>query len=78
MARYEACIRTPAEPRGTRSAHAAAAASPDEFRKIIDEQRANRVFQHQREFEDKIRQEIIDRKMQNRQGPKNRIRALRL
>jgi hypothetical protein len=50
----------------------------DEFRKVIDEQRANRVFQHQKEFEDKIRQEIIERKMQNRQGPKNRIRAMRL
>lgn len=48
----------------------------DEFRKVIDEQRANRVFQHQKEFENKIIQEIKERKMQNRQGPRNRIRAI--
>jgi hypothetical protein len=49
----------------------------DEFRKVIDEQRANRVFQHQHEFEIKIMQEIKERRMQERQGPKNRIRAMR-
>lgn len=40
----------------------------DEFRQIVDERRANKVFQHQKEFEDRIRQEILDRKMQNKPG----------
>lgn len=40
----------------------------NEFRQVIDEQRANKVFQHQKEFEDKIRQEILERRQQNRPG----------
>lgn len=45
----------------------------NEFRQVIDEQRANKIFQHQKEFEDKIRQEIIDRR-QDRQGGARRNR----
>jgi len=48
----------------------------NEFRQVVDEQRANKVFQHQREFEDKIRQEIIERRQQNRQGGGRRTRAM--
>lgn len=40
----------------------------DEFRQVVDEQRANKIFQHQKEFEDRIRQEILDRRQQNRPG----------
>ncbi|MCX6318341.1 MAG: hypothetical protein NTW29_13710 [Bacteroidetes bacterium] len=47
----------------------------DQFRPIINEQRANRVFLHQREFEDKIKEIIIEKRMQNRQGLR-RNRAL--
>ena len=46
----------------------------DEFRPVIGEQRANKIFQHQKEFEDKILQEIIERKL-NRGGGR-RTRAL--
>lgn len=48
----------------------------DEFRQVMDEQRANKVFQHQREFEDKIRQEILERRQQNKPGGVRRTRAL--
>jgi hypothetical protein len=47
----------------------------DQFRPIINEQRANRVFLHQKEFEDKIRDEINERRMERRQGLR-RNRAL--
>lgn len=36
----------------------------NEFRQILDEQRANRVYEYQREFEDKIRQEIKERRQE--------------
>jgi hypothetical protein len=39
----------------------------NEFKQVLDEQRANRIFLHQREFEDKVRKEILDRQ-QSRQG----------
>jgi hypothetical protein len=39
----------------------------NEFKQVLDEQRANRIFQHQREFEEKVRKEILDRQ-QSRQG----------
>ncbi len=42
----------------------------DELRPVFGEQRANRIFIHQKEFEDKVRQEIIERRIQNRQGPR--------
>jgi hypothetical protein len=47
----------------------------DEFRQIMDEQRANRVFQHQREFEIKVREEILNRQQdRQRRGVKlNRL-----
>lgn len=48
----------------------------NEFRQVMDEQRANKVFQHQREFEDKIRQEILERRQQNKPGGVKRTRAL--
>jgi len=47
----------------------------DEFRQVVDEQRANKVFQHQKEFEDKIRQEILERRM-NKPGGTRRNKAL--
>jgi hypothetical protein len=47
----------------------------NEFKQVLDEQRANRIFQHQREFEEKVRKEILDRQ-QNRQGGGRRIKAL--
>jgi hypothetical protein len=46
----------------------------NEFRQVMDEQRANRVFQHQKEFEVKIQEEIQQRQ-QNRQGGGRRTRA---
>lgn len=39
----------------------------NEFRQVMDEQRANRIFKHQGEFEDLVRKEILERR-QNRQG----------
>lgn len=48
----------------------------DEFRQVVDEQRANKIFQHQKEFEDKIRQEILERKQQNRPGGTRRNKAI--
>lgn len=46
----------------------------NEFRQILDEQRANRVFEIQREFEIKIRDELKNRQLENR--PNRRTRAL--
>jgi hypothetical protein len=40
----------------------------NEFRQIVDEQRANKVYEYQREFEDKIKQEIQERMQERRQG----------
>lgn len=38
----------------------------NQFREVMDEQRANRVFEYQREFEDKVRQEILNRRQENK------------
>ena len=46
----------------------------NEFKQVLDEQRANRVFECQRDFEDKIKQELINRRMENR--PNRRIRSM--
>jgi hypothetical protein len=40
----------------------------NEFKEILGEQRANRVFQHQREFEEMVRKEIIERRKNRRSG----------
>ena len=40
----------------------------NEFKQVLDEQRANKVFEYQREFENKIRSEIMERKMERRPG----------
>lgn len=48
----------------------------DEWRQILNEQRANRVFDVQREFEDRIRQEIMDRRQQGRGGGLRRNRLM--
>lgn len=40
----------------------------DEMRQVLSEQRANRVFVCQKEFEEKVIQEIRDRRQQNRPG----------
>jgi hypothetical protein len=46
----------------------------NEFKQIFDEQRANKVFEFQREFEDKVRNELIMRRMENKQNPRSRFR----
>ncbi|MBE2230556.1 MAG: hypothetical protein IAE96_07940 [Chitinophagaceae bacterium] len=48
----------------------------NEFRQVIDEQRANKVFQYEKEFQEIVKREIIERRMQNRQGPGRRIQIL--
>ena len=40
----------------------------DEFRKIVGDERANKVFQHQKEFENKVRREIMERRKNRRNG----------
>lgn len=40
----------------------------NEFKEVLDEQRANRIFQHQKEFEDKVRQEILERQQNRNKG----------
>jgi hypothetical protein len=42
----------------------------EEFRQIMDEQRANKVYEYQREFELKIVEEIKQRRLENRTGPR--------
>lgn len=37
----------------------------NEFRQILDEQRANKIYEYQREFEQKVRQELMDRRREN-------------
>ena len=44
----------------------------NEFRQILDEQRANRVFECQHEFENKIKEELMNRRLENR--PNRRMR----
>lgn len=44
----------------------------DQFRQVMDEQRANRVFQHQKEFEEIIKNEIRIRNQERRRGPRTR------
>jgi len=46
----------------------------NEFRQIFDEQRANKVFEFQRDFEDKVRNELIMRKMENKANRRSRFR----
>ena len=41
-----------------------------EFRQILDEQRANKVYDYQREFEVMLRKEIEDRNQQRRNVPR--------
>jgi hypothetical protein len=40
----------------------------NEFKQIMDEQRANKVYEYQREFEEKIKLEILERRQERRQG----------
>jgi len=44
----------------------------NEFRQILDEQRANKVFEIQREFEIKIQTELNNRRFENRSRPRTR------
>lgn len=44
----------------------------DQFKPIINEQRANRVFEHQRDFEEKVRQIIIEKQSERRGLRRNR------
>lgn len=48
----------------------------NEFRQVLDEQRANRVFKHEREFLDKVIEVINERRMENRRGPGIRTRII--
>ena len=48
----------------------------NEFRQIMDEQRANKVFEYQREFEIKIREEINERRLERMPGNRKRVQAL--
>ncbi len=40
----------------------------DEFRQVMDEKRANKVFVAEKEFVEVVRNEMAERKIQNRQG----------
>lgn len=42
----------------------------NEFRQILDEQRANKIYDYQREFELKVIDEIKQRRLENRTGPR--------
>lgn len=44
----------------------------NEFRQVVDEQRANRVFQHQKEFEEIVKNEMRIRAQERRRGPRTR------
>ena len=44
----------------------------NEFKEVLDEQRANKVFDCQREFEIKIKTELENRRMENRPIRRNR------
>ncbi len=44
----------------------------NEFTQIVDEQRANKVYDYQREFEIKIKEEIQNRRMENQPIRRNR------
>ncbi len=44
----------------------------NEFRQIFDEQRANKVYEYQREFEDKVKGELKNRRIEAR--PNRRFR----
>ncbi len=47
-----------------------------EFRQVLDEKRANQVFQHQKAFEDKVIEEIKNRRQENRFRPRTRAVTL--
>lgn len=47
----------------------------NEFRQVLDEQRANKVFDCQREFENKIIDEMKNRQLENRSN-RTRIHAM--
>ena len=42
----------------------------NEFRQIMDEQRANKIYDYQREFELKVIDEIKQRRLENRTAPR--------
>lgn len=44
----------------------------NEFRQIMDEQKANRVFEIQGDFENKVRQEMLNRRQDNKPLRRNR------
>lgn len=44
----------------------------EEFRQVMDEQRANKVYEYQREFELKVVEEIKQRRLENRAPRQNR------
>ena len=46
----------------------------NEFKLVMDEQRANKVYEYQREFENKVREEIKERRLGNM--PNRRVQSL--
>lgn len=49
----------------------------NEFRQIMDEQRANKIFDYQREFELKVLDEIKQRRLENRNGGRRTSKLFR-
>ena len=48
----------------------------NEFRQIFDEERANKVFNYELEFQEKIRDELKNRRLENRTNPNRRFRSV--
>ena len=46
----------------------------NEFKLVMDEQRANKVYEYQREFENKVREEIKEKRLGNM--PNRRVQSL--
>ncbi len=46
-----------------------------EFKEIVGERRSNEIYEHQEKFI-RILKDVQKERMQNRQGPRNRIRSL--
>jgi hypothetical protein len=45
----------------------------NEFKQIMDEQRANKVYEYQREFENKVREEIKERRLDKNPIRRNQV-----
>lgn len=47
-----------------------------EFRQVLDEQRANKIFEFEKEFQDKVRDEMRQRMLERRRGNGPRTRMV--